>query len=61
MTPWSLRTVTPDTVKIMKRFDIFQFIHSLEIALQSQNFNIFLKKSKKEALALKGIVFIIYF
>ena len=44
MTPWSLRAaVTPDTVKIMKIFwnFVFWLIHSWEIALQSQIFDIF--------------------
>ena len=62
MRPWSLRTaVTPDTVKIMKKNFrvrpwnflqngiqnfVFWLIHSWEIALQSQIFDI-KKKPKK--------------
>ena len=60
--------VAPSTDKIMKNVPeflkedkicykiVFWLIHSWEIALQSQIFDIFLKKSpKKKALALKGL------
>ena len=37
---------------------VFWLIHSWEIALQSQIFDIFLKKAQKKALALKVLIFV---
>ena len=56
MTPWSLRTaVTPDTEIYEKKFReelgiqnfVIWLINSSEIALQSQNFDIFFKNRPK--------------